>query len=426
MKEFLKKQSSLNYLVLDVETTILNNGDPFDPRNKLCYVGLQDKTGPTLYDIEYGDNPYGSKLAEINSRINKAEVIIGFNLKFDLHWIKRYIHDVNFTRCDLWDAQLVEFILSAQRLRFPSLNKVCDFYGLGSKLDVVATEYWENGIDTTHVPRHLLEDYLATDLRLTEQLWRKQQELLISQRTQVRNLIWLHNEDVKVLEEMEFNGMKVNLPAIKEEQQRVTEEMKLVDAELLTLSGVPSEVPLNLSSTQQLSAIIYGGYINYPSTRTKLTQLKDGTIKETSVKAISYIKLPGFAIPIKNSETEVTKKLSSLELIQQQEKAKETFKAMPYRKYSVDEAHLKMIHPRTKNGRAFIDLVLKRAYLEQTLSTYLNKIPEMMAGHEWQDDLIHGQFNQCVAKTGRLSSSKPNLQNLDTNLHHLFITRYAN
>lgn len=425
MKELLKKQNNLNYLVLDVETTISNNGDPFDPRNKLCYVGLLDNTGTTLYSIEYDESPYGDKLREIKERISNADVIVGFNLKFDLHWLRRYIHDVDYFSCSMWDTQLVEFILSSQRLRFPSLDQVCDFYSLGSKLDVVATEYWENGIDTIHVPRSLLEDYLARDLELTKSLWQKQAELLLEESPQLRNLVWLNNEDLKVLQEMEFNGMKVNLTAIKEEQERNQKELDILDTNLLKILRLPKDVSINLSSTQQLSAIIYGGYINYVGTRIKQKQLKDGTIKETEVKAIKYYKLPGFAVPIKNSETEVTRNISNLDLLHKQEKAKEEFKAIPYRKYSVDEAHLKMIHPRTQLGKQFIDLLLQRAYIEQTLTTYLNKIPEMIADRHWKDDMIHGQFNQCVAKTGRLSSSKPNLQNLDTNLHHLFISRYV-
>jgi DNA polymerase I-like protein with 3'-5' exonuclease and polymerase domains len=425
MKELLKKQNNLNYLVLDVETTISNNGDPFDPRNKLCYVGLLDNTGTTLYSIEYDESPYGDKLREIKERISNADVIVGFNLKFDLHWLRRYIHDVDYSNCSMWDTQLVEFILSSQRLRFPSLDQVCNFYSLGSKLDVVATEYWENGIDTIHVPRSLLEDYLARDLELTRSLWQKQAELLLEESPQLRNLVWLNNEDLKVLQEMEFNGMKVNLTAIKEEQERNQKELDLLDVKLFEILKLPKDVSINISSTQQLSAIIYGGYINYVGTRIKQKQLKDGTIKETEVKAIKYYKLPGFAVPIKNSETEVTRSISNLELLHKQEKAKEEFKAIPYRKYSVDEAHLKMIHPRTNQGKVFINFLLQRAYIEQTLTTYLNKIPEMIADRHWKDDMIHGQFNQCVAKTGRLSSSKPNLQNLDTNLHHLFISRYA-
>jgi len=42
----------------------------------------------------------------------------------------------------------------------------------------------------------------------------------------------------------------------------------------------------------------------------------------------------------------------------------------------------------------------------------------------WKRNMIYGQLNQCVARTGRLSSSKPNLQNFDGEIKTLFYSRY--
>ena len=96
-------------LTLDVETTISNKGNPFDRTNKLCYVG----TTHGLFDIEYSDAPYRNKLDEIQNQIETAETLIGFNIKFDLHWLKRY--QINFENKRIWDCQLVHFILTGQQ-----------------------------------------------------------------------------------------------------------------------------------------------------------------------------------------------------------------------------------------------------------------------------------------------------------------------
>ena len=106
-----------NHLVLDVETTTSNKGNPFDQTNKLCYVGLKDNI---LFDIEHADNPYKNKLNEIQNEIDKVEILVGFNIKFDLHWLKRY--GINFSDKRIWDCQLVHFILSGQKDTYPSLN----------------------------------------------------------------------------------------------------------------------------------------------------------------------------------------------------------------------------------------------------------------------------------------------------------------
>ena len=142
-----------NYLVLDVETTTSNKGNPFDQTNKLCYVGLKDNI---LFDIEHTDTPYKEKLEEIQKEIDKIETLVGFNIKFDLHWLKRY--GIDFSTKRIWDCQLVHFILSGQKDTYPSLNKVAKHYNLESKLDIVAEEYWKNDIDTTDIPADILKE----------------------------------------------------------------------------------------------------------------------------------------------------------------------------------------------------------------------------------------------------------------------------
>ena len=161
-------------LVLDVETTISNKGNSFDQSNKLCYIGITDANGNDCYAIEYGNDPYRNKLDEVQKRIDDAEILVGFNLKFDLHWVRKY--GINFVGKRVWDCQLVHFILTGQQYPYPSLNSVAAYYDLGSKLDVVATEYWSNKIDTPNIPADILEEYLLGDLQLTQKVYEKQQE----------------------------------------------------------------------------------------------------------------------------------------------------------------------------------------------------------------------------------------------------------
>lgn len=402
-----------NILVIDVETTITNKGDPFDPRNKLCYIGIKRGTEELQLPIEYNDNPYGEAIKTVQEAIQEAEILVGFNLKFDLHWLRRY--GISFSHCNLWDCQLVEFLLSSQRIKYPSLDEICSYYHLGNKLNVVADEYWNHGIDTPQVPEALLAEYLHNDIVLTYKLFEHQQDILQQRNDQFKNLVWLHNQDTKVLQEMEYNGMLVDLDKILLLKEETSEEVKKVDEELVVLSNLPPTIPLNLSSTAHLSAIIYGGSIPYDTTQVKQRVLKDGTIKERTVKAIGQHPVTGFCKPDPQSENALTKKLTDAQLAE---------KGIS-RRYSVDLGTLARIKPRTARGRKIIELLLKRSALSQRLETYLEKIPSMFDDRHWLSNTIHGQFNQCVARTGRLSSSNPNLQNFDTNLMGIFITRYA-
>ena len=53
-------------------------------------------------------------------------------------------------------------------------------------------------------------------------------------------------------------------------------------------------------------------------------------------------------------------------------------------------------------------ILLKYREQAKMASTYLDALPRLLSG----DGLIHGNFNQLVTTTGRLSSSDPNLQNI--------------
>ena len=125
-------------LPLDVETNTLNKGNPFSIGGKLVVVGLGNK----IYKPE--------QKQEIQEIINNVQMLVGFNIKFDLHWIRKL--GIRFNHVRVWDCQLAEFILTGQRNTYPSLDDLASKYGLGSKLDVVKTEYWEKGIDTDQIP----------------------------------------------------------------------------------------------------------------------------------------------------------------------------------------------------------------------------------------------------------------------------------
>lgn len=159
-------------LVLDCETTTSNEGNPFDASNKLCYLGLYDGRTYHLFDVEYSGPSGLERLQEIQDLVDGHDLIVGFNLKFDLHWLRRY--GINFSKCSVHDCQLVHFILSNQTIPYPSLEGVSTHYGIGHKLDVVASDYWNKGIDTPQIPREILEEYLQQDLWLTYQIYLRQ------------------------------------------------------------------------------------------------------------------------------------------------------------------------------------------------------------------------------------------------------------
>ena len=384
-------------LVYDVETTISNKGNPFDETNKLCYVGLGSGSNTHLFSIEYDDNPFGDNLSSIQAMVNSHEVIVGFNIKFDLHWGRRY--GISFSSIRVWDCQLVHFILTGQENTYPSLNGVAAHYNLGTKFDVVSSDYWKNGIDTPDIPRDILEEYLKGDLDLTYQVYLKQKEEVEKASPQLKRLISLHNQDLVVLEEMEFNGLlfdedKSNELAIDNEKH-----IEILDQRLFDYHLCPE---FNPNSGEHLSALLYGGSIKLRR-REVIGVFKTGErAGQQKERWVDYeVPFDKLVNPIKGSEL-----------------AKEGY-------YSTDEQTLKTLKG-SKKAKEVIELILTRATVEKRVSTYYRGLIKLRTEMNWIKGKLHGQLNQCVARTGRLSSSKPNLQNFDGEIKELFGSQYEN
>jgi len=385
----------LRSLVLDVETTISNKGNPFDETNKLCYVGLLGST-PRTISIEYGDEPYRHKLDEIQKDIDESEILVGFNIKFDLHWLRKY--GINFVGKRIWDCQLVHFILTGQQYPYPSLNSVSAYYDLGSKLDVVATEYWGNKIDTPNIPKDILEEYLIGDLQLTQKVYDKQMEEFAVATKPMQRLISLHNQDLIILQEMEFNGLLFDETSSTILAKELEDQIKIIDKILFEYHNL---VEFNPNSTEHVSSLLYGGtfkvrrreIIGVFKTGTRMGQQKERWVEHEII-------FPRLITPLKGSELN-----------------KEGF-------FSTDDQTLKSVKTRSKYGKNLVEVLVKRATLEKRLTAYYRGLVDLRKEMNWHEGRLHGQLNQCVARTGRLSSSKPNLQNFDGEIKTLFGSRY--
>ena len=93
--------------------------------------------------------------------------------------------------------------------------------------------------------------------------------------------------------------------------------------------------------------------------------------------------------------------------------------------YSIDDQTLKSLKFKSNKAKELVELILERATLVKRLTAYYQGLPELRTKMNWSVGKLHGILNQCVAKTGRLSSTKPNLQNFDGEIKQLFGSRYA-
>lgn len=109
----------------------------------------------------------------IQGEIDSADLLVGFNIKFDLLWLKRI--EIDISNITIWDCQLAEWMLNNQNiLGKNSLNDACERYGFPPKIDVIENDYWSKGIDTDEIPSSILAEYLEGDLDRTERVFLEQ------------------------------------------------------------------------------------------------------------------------------------------------------------------------------------------------------------------------------------------------------------
>ncbi len=372
-------------VAFDVETTTFQKGNPFAKRNRLCYVGAYREGGSLLADD-------ATILPSVGREIATASPLVGFNIKFDLHWLRRE-GVLAYQDRRIWDCQLAHFLLSSQRARFPRLQLVCDHYGIKGKLDVVKNDYWDKGIDTPDIPKETVVEYLEQDLRCTMEVYQRQRDDFKKQ-PKLLNLFNLYCQDILVLEEMEWNGLKIDREGMLKQAEVIRKRLGELEEHLKKYSN---GVPVNWESGDHVSAIVYGGTITLDG-KELIGVYKSGIkVGQPRFKNIEVDhRFPQLCVPL--PKTEVKKSKPGAEL------------------YSIDESILRQL----KDKSGIVKLLLERAKLTKALD-YFQGIPDLYDEMDWTNNTLHGQLNHVNAITGRLSAEKPNQQNLTGDIKEFII-----
>ena len=382
-----------DYEVVDCETTTSNKGHPFDPRNKLvCYASslsgfkLHSDPGFTNVDRHQRDIP-----------------LVGFNFKFDCHWLWPNGVPLN----PIWDCQLAEHVITGQKAQYISLDECLERYGLEKKKDQVK-EYWEAGVNTDEIPVPILQEYQEWDVRQTGQLFLVQQDLTDEKQ---KRLIYLMGEDLKVLHHIEQAGLRFDASAASAYLSRLREEVADIEGSLKRFLPVIQHGTFNFDSGDHLSCFLYGGTLTFDYAVPETSVYKSGPKKgESYTRNRWYEEVVTFEQrfkPLEGTELKKTKDETSPTIT---------------RLYQTDAPTLASLKG-GKEGKSILGLLSARSE-KQKLVEMLESIFNLFEKYQWQDNLIHGQYNQNVAVTGRLSSSAPNMQNFPPELDRFIISRY--
>lgn len=394
----------MNYTVLDCETTTHNKGHPFDPRNKLISYAYKNSSESSVSFVYFSDPSYHRGLSILP---NKSCVLVGFNFKFDLHWMSSLEGHPAGIENPIWDCQLAEHVYTGQKAQFISLNECLERYNLETKIDVVK-ELWESGVQTDEIAVNILQEYNCWDVIQTEKLFLVQQRLLSDEQ---KRLVYLLGEDLKVLASIERSGLLFDVEGATKALADYKQVVLEVEEKLNKYLPDIKYGKYNWDSGDHLSCFLYGGTLNFDYSTSV-----DSVYKSGEKKGLPYVKnswsveqviFNGYFKPLENSETKKTK-----------DKPEATTKF-----YQTDMPTLQSLKGGGKEGKDILCLLQARSET-QKLVEMLESLFKQFTEKQWEHNLVHGQYNQNVAVTGRLSSSGPNMQNIPPSIDQFFITRY--
>jgi len=378
-------------IFLDCETTTHNKGHPFDPRNRLVSYVVNG-------EFHYHSDP--------NFRVRTygtAPTFVGFNIKFDLHWVDVPLDDVK-----IWDCQLAEFVLSGQKDKLMSLDETLERYGLPLKKGDLVKEYWAAGVQTDKIPVEILKEYNLADVEPLPQVFQYQWERCSPLQ---RKLVFLLGEDMKVLMEMERKGIKFDKEGAQRKLDELKRSLEKIEEQLRSFLPPIQHGVFNWDSGDHLSALLYGGELAFDYATEEPSVYKSGDKKgQEYVKRSWHVETCDFPQrfkPLENSEVKKTRDAPGT-----------TTKF-----YQTDDPTLKQLTTRNKESKLLLSLLAERAK-QIKLAEMLTTLFEKTATMNWQDGCIHPQYNQNIVATGRLSSSGPNMQNQPPAVDEFLITRY--
>lgn len=370
-----------NILTIDIEATKLPVIHPWQEGARLCSIGLCFNDEPVeifLFDHKTEPvPPHRDSLNKIQEYIDKSDLIIAHNAKFDINWFK--FIGLDLTDKKIWCTLITDYLINGQyRLKY-DLSSVATRHGHGVKIDLMK-QYWDDGYETDEIPLEVHIPYLTQDVLLTRELYKSQQAMVIA--NGLSELVELTCEVTDILSDMEVLGVKFDKQSALRFHSKFTEDLATCDHDVLALIGEPC----NLGSSRQLSAHLYGGSYPVDSREVYTVTLKDGTVKERSRKCRINKAVQGFGFkPLDGTESDSTPGI-----------------------YGTGIKVLKLLSAETEEQKKLLSLLKERSRIGKIIEMFMSKnedgglIPSI-----GRDGFIHPQFNQATTVTGRLSSKSP-------------------
>ncbi len=382
----------MNLFTLDTETTLNGNpdmgiGHPMHTDNVWVLVGYKVCDNPVVW-VHTSKEKW--KVGN-DSKTMGVDFLVGHNIPFDLLGLYKAnpINKLNLQTYKLWDTQFAEYLLSGQQDRWISLDELSARYGFPLKDDKIK-KYFEAGIGSDKIPEKELIPYLEQDVSNTENIALIQIKRAVEEG--MLDFIVSQMEALHATTEMMFNGLRVDTKYLEEYTKECCSEY------LDTTEEVQKLIPdVDINSPKQLSLYFFGGEKKIKE-KEVCGLYKNGKPKYKTVEKV--LKVGMKFIPMPEWKSEKTGLVSVDEEVLE---------------YMVNYPSA-TAYPVVTAAKA----LLKYRTINKQLTTYIQGMSKHIC-----KDYIYGSINHTATVTGRLSSTKPNLQNISNNpIKKMFVSRF--
>lgn len=385
-------------LTIDLETS-LGNKDLFgpsakDPNND--YYTIQWGTRPDNVHIVHNVDGFQKQPpSEFLEELNKATIVIGHNLAFDLGYFWKLPEWRSFLQKggEIWDTAQAHYLMSGQRHKFPALAELQLIY-LGKRIKADRISYcFKKGISPQAIIKAkdrckrlftLYEQYAHDDVSTVLRIFKAQWERC--KKEGVLDLIRARQRALLGVVLMQNTGIKVDVISCEKTLRdfRLKALEKLQEATATVASMWDSRLgEFNINSPKHKSAILFGGKFIIKE-KQQAGVFKNGNPKYVSVD--KEISIAGFNLPLML-----------------------TSKSKIEGRYATDAATINTIYKHCDNEQVKVYCKLQKEAMQYSkmASTYLEPFIKYSV-----DEYLYPNYNTTQTQTGRLSSSAPNLQNV--------------
>lgn len=400
-----KNLKNENTIAFDTETTsVLMRGEN---EEKVVSIVIATKTDSYYIPINHRFYKYNFSEKKIKKYLqpifaDTSKEIIAHNYNFDKHVLKRL--DIEIKTKKFFDTLIAGRMVNENVSN--SLEDCIERYlgveGLSEYDDVVATVPTEvkkkaglsasnkatiDLVDIQIAANYGVEDveYLIPLKEILEEKLKEEGQYTIYHKYFVPKFS-------EVLFDIEEHGVKIN----KEKRVKMGIEMQKdldkLDKKLTDIAGVE----INYDSPIQLSEILYNEYSSDPP----CDICKEDECNKPECEEFAIWKEYGH----KNPNIDIREKSFNFPVPERTETKQPSSGKSALKKFK----HYTPKNERQEEGLKFVKLLLEYKKLSKLKSTFVDGLKEVI----YDDGRVHGSFNILGAKSGRLSSSDPNLQNL--------------